>query len=130
MGYYSKWHAVLLYVYRVLLYADDFQRFSSCLPRSLSWGVYMLFLNVPPTWRTSRASVSLLSLRPPRVNSNHFVLDILEDIVDMKVKWVPAADANGEEVRIFLYVMVLIVYYPAAVLVIEFMGDNATTQCT
>lgn len=48
----------------------------------------------------------------------------------MKVKWVPAADASGDEVMIFLDGVVLIGDLPAAVQVTEFMGHNNTTQCT
>ena len=66
----------LYYVYRLLLYADDFNPRSRYYPRGSVGGVYMSPLGLHIRSRRSQTSIRTLSLTPTGVSTN-FVLDYI-----------------------------------------------------
>ena len=70
------------YVYRLLLYADDFNPRSQLFPRGSVGGVYMSPAGFNIRSRRMQASIRTISLTPPGVTTN-FILDyIIEDLVE------------------------------------------------
>lgn len=117
-------------VYRALLYCDDFQPFSSLLPKGSVGGCYLLPLGIPPNWRTTRTAVHLLGLTPPGISTNQVLLSIIDDIVKMTTEGADGWDPDGNLVKIFIDIVGFIADYPAITHTLDVMGHNATAPCS
>ena len=120
-------------LYRVLLYCDDFQPYSSLQPNGSAGGCYLLPIGLPPRNRRKRSSVRLIALTVPGVSTNavlnYIVSDILKGATDGIDGYTPADD----EVKIFVDVVADVADYSAAahaIDVIDHVGSATCTHCT
>lgn len=118
------------YLYRFLLYSDDFGPRSTLFPRGSVGGVYLKPIDVPVRMLRSPRSVSPVSLAPTGVNSNVLINETLKDIVEGSLKGVPSIDANGEHCRIFPQLIGYIGDYPESSDVCDVMKHSARSPCT
>ena len=114
-------------VYRFLLYADDFQPFTS--RKGSFGGCYMLPLGIQPSKRASFHAVRVLGFVPPGVSTNVVIERVVPDIVKGSTDGFPAKDANGEDVVIFLDPVGFIGDYPAVSHTLDVRGHTSNTPC-
>jgi hypothetical protein len=114
-------------VYRMLLYCDDFQPFST--RRGSAGGCYMLPLGVPPVSRAGCGAVRILGLTPPGVSTNEVLAEIIPDILQGTTEGFELTDANGERVTAFLDVVGFVGDYPAVTHALDILGHNAGAPC-
>lgn len=118
------------YVYRILLYTDEFKPFSSFLSQGSAGGVHMLPLSLPASWRNTRAAIRLSSLAESGVSSNEILLSIIDDIVSTTVQGVTTRDSNCEEVVVLLDVVGFVPDYVEVSKVLDCMGHNTNVPCS
>lgn len=118
------------YMYRLLLYADDFNPRSQLFPRGSVGGIYMSPASMHIRSRKSQASVRTVSLTPPDVSTNYIMNFIIDDLVEGSVNGFTCVDALGETVRCFLEVVGFIADYPASSAVLDLTGHNSYAPCT
>ena len=99
------------FVYRVMLYSDDFQPFEST--KGSAGGFYMLPLNLPLRNRAGTGSVRVLSLTPPRVSSNNVFRVLIPDILRCTTDGIEMKDFFGNEITAFVDIVGYIGDYPA-----------------
>ena len=116
-------------VYRVLLYADDFETTSDYTGKGSNGGCYMVPLNLPPCDRRRRSAVRVISVTPG-VSSNQVLHAILPDLVKGSTEGVQGLFPNGENVRIFMDVLGFVNDYPASCHVIDSKTHTASAPCT
>jgi hypothetical protein len=114
-------------VYRVLLYCDDFQPYTS---KSGSFGgCYMLPMGIPPSQRSGYGSVRYIGLTPPQVLSNEILQYILQDILKCSTTGVRGVDPWGNTVTIFIDVLGYIGDYPGVTHSLDLFGHNSRAPC-
>lgn len=118
------------FVYRTLLYCDDFLPRSALFPKGSVGGCYMIPLSMSLRRRRGLGAIRTISLTPPGVSTN-FVLDyLINEILKATVHGVPAIDANGKLVYIFIEVVGFVGDYPESSKVIDLLSHSAGTPCT
>lgn len=117
------------FVYRVLIYCDDFQPFSILLPQGSAGSWYLLSLAPPPQWRPSQSSVRLLGLTPMAVSTNEMQLNLIDDIIEMTTFALDGWDSEGRHVKIFIDVVGYISDFLALTHVLNVLGYNAAELC-
>jgi hypothetical protein len=114
-------------IYRVLLYTDDFQPYSS--RRTSYGGCYMLPMGLPPTKRSGYGAVRCIGLTPPQVSTNEVLQHIIPDLVASCTKGVDGQDPSGNPVTIFVDVLGFIGDYPAVSHALDVLGHNSRAPC-
>ena len=118
------------YMYRLLMYADDFNPRANLFPRGSVGGVYMSPAGLHIRSRRSQASIRTLSLTPPGVSTN-FILDkIIDDLVEGSIIGFSCIDAFGAKVRCFIEVVGYLADYPASSAALDVTGHNSFAPCT
>lgn len=82
----------------------------------------MLPLGPPPKLRRSNVSVRIVSLTPPGVSSIEMLACLLDNLVDGTVCGIDNFLPTGEICKNFLYVIVFVGYYPAALHADDVLG--------
>lgn len=118
------------YVYRILLYCDDFQSRSMMFPKGSVGGCYMLPIGASPESRRSNSSVRIISLTAHGVSTNLVIDAIIEDLRIGGTKGVPATDAKGNKCVVFVDVVGFVGDYSASSAVLDVMSHAAHTPCT
>lgn len=118
------------YMYRILLYADDFNPRSSLFPKGSVGGVYLSPSGLNVRSRRSQTSIRTVSLTPHGVSTNVVLDSIIGDLVTGSISGFDSYDAYGERVRIYLDIMGFVGDYPASSAVVDLKGHNATAPCT
>ena len=118
------------YIYRVLLYADDFNPRSALFPRGSVGGFYMIPLNLPMHKRRGLSATRTISLTPPGVSTNEVFDYIINDLVDAAVNGISSTDPFGNRCRIFVDVVGFVADYPASSDILDVMKLGALAPCT
>ena len=118
------------YIYRIILYADDFNPRSTLFPKGSVGGVYMSPTGLHVRSRRSQYSIRTISLTPAGVSTNAIIDLLIDDLVSGSVDGFECVDAFGERVKVFLDVMGFTGDYPAASAVVDHSGHNSTAPCT
>lgn len=118
------------YVYRLLLYADDFNPRSTLFPKGSVGGLYLSPSSLNLKSRRSQSSVRTVSLTPAGVSTNSVLEYIIEDLVTGSIDGFDCVDAFGDEVKVFFDIMGFLGDYPAASGVVDLKGHMATAPCT
>lgn len=114
-------------VYRFLLYADDFNPYTT--RKGSCGGCYMLPLGVDPENRAGYGAVRFLGLTPPGVSTNSIILSIIPDIVKGATTGFECVDANGASVTVFLDLVGFVGDYPAVTHTLDLLGHTACSPC-
>ena len=118
------------YMYRILLYADDFNARSPLFPRGSVGGVYMSPAGLPLRSHKSQSTVRILSLSPSNVSTNYVIDYLIEDLVNGCINGLDCIDAFGSRVRCFFEIMGFVADYPASAAVVDVLGHIASAPCT
>ena len=118
------------YVYRIILYADDFTQRSTLFPKGSVGGLYMSPSSLHIKSRRSQTSIRTVSLTPPGVSTNEVLHFLIEDLVTGSLDGFICTDAFGERVTVFFDIMGFIGDYPASSGVVDLRGHNAIAPCT
>ena len=118
------------YIYRALLYNDDFNPRSALFPRGSVGGFYMIPLNLPLYRRRELSCTRTISLTPPKVSTNTVFDYIIDDLIDGSVNGLRAIDPFGNVVRVFIDVVGFVADYPASSKVLDVMNHGARAPCT
>ena len=100
------------YVYRVLLYCDDFLPRSGLFPKGSVGGFYMIPLSMGLRRRRGLGAIRKISLTPSGVSTNLVFDYLIDDILKETVQGIPAIDADGNLVYIFIEVVGFVGDYP------------------
>jgi hypothetical protein len=114
-------------VYRMLLYCDDFQPFTT--RKGSAGGCYMLPLGVPPSHRSGCGAVRILGLTPPGVSTSEILAELIPDILQGTTEGFLLRDADGDCITVFLDVIGFIGDYPAITHALDTLGHNACAPC-
>ena len=117
-------------VYRLLLYADEFETTSDYTGKGSNGGCYMVPLNLSPCDRRRRSAVRVISVTPPGVSTNQVLHAIIPDLVKGSTEGVQGLLPNGEKVRIFIDVLGFIGDYTASCHVIDSTTHTVSAPCT
>jgi len=118
------------FVYRFLLYADDFTMYSDKHGSPVSGtGVYLVPLNLPVRLRTVPSSSRILALTPPGVSAEQVLSRIKNDLITGTVEGFDGRDPSGRKVRIFLDLVGLIGDTPGLNRLVDCRGHNALAHC-
>lgn len=118
------------YIYRVIMYADDFNGRSTLFPKGSVGGLYMTPCGLHQRSRRSQSSIRVLSLTPSGVSTNSVIDHLLDDIVSGSVEGVECVDAFGQQVRVFVDMLGFLGDYPASSAVVDVSGHQANAPCT
>ena len=118
------------YMYRMMLYADDFNARSTLFPKGSVGGLYMSPSSFHVRSRRSQTCIRTISLTPAGVSTNSVIDHIIEDLVTGTIEGFECIDAFGELVTVFFDIMGFIGDYPASSAVVDLKGHNATSPCT
>lgn len=118
------------YVYRVILYADDFNPRSSLFPKGSVGGVYMNPSSFHVRSRRSQLTIRTISVTPAGVSTNSVISFIIDDMVKGCTDGFVCFDAFGERVTVFLDILGFVGDYPASTAVVDLKGHNALSPCT
>jgi hypothetical protein len=114
-------------VYRMLLYCDDFQPYTT--RKGSAGGCYMLPLGVTPRKRSGYGAVRVLGLTPPGISTNVILSELIKDIVKGSTQGFASFDADGSPITIFLDIVGFIGDYPAVTHVNDLLGHTACSPC-
>ena len=115
------------FVYRFLLYADDFNPYTT--RKGSCGGCYMLPLGIDPSMRSGYGAVRCIGLTPPGVSTNSVLASIVPDIVKGATTGFDCLDANGKPLTVFLDAVGFIGDYPAITHAIDVLGHTACSPC-
>ncbi|MEM1282988.1 MAG: hypothetical protein AAGG81_05485, partial [Chlamydiota bacterium] len=118
------------YMYRLLLYADDFNPRSALFPRGSVGGVYMSPAGFSIRTRRSQKTIRTISLTPSGVSTNHVLDYIIEDLVSGSLDGFDCFDPFGNKVRFFFDIIGFLADYPASSSVVDVLGHNGSAPCT
>ena len=118
------------YMYRLILYADDFNPRSTLFPKGSVGGLYMNPCGFHVRSRRSQTTIRTLSLTPAGVSTNSVIEFLIEDLVHGCIEGFDCVDALGQKVKVYLDIMGFIGDYPASSSVVDLKGHNATAPCT
>ena len=118
------------FVYRLLLYCDDFQKSSAPQNNESVGGCYFMPLALRPEQRRTTSASRLISLTPPGVSTNDVMHFIVDDLVHGTVCGIWGYTPQGQRVRIFLDVVGFIGDYPASSSVTDVIGHTGRSPCT
>ena len=118
------------YVYRVLLYCDDFVPRSSMFTKGSVGGCYFLPLSLSLNRRRGRTAVRTIALTPTGVSTNQVLDYIIPDIIQGMTEGFESVDADGTPVTIFIEVVGFIGDYPELSKVTDVMSHAAGKPCT
>ncbi len=118
------------YVYRFVLYSDDFGPRSTLFPKGSVGGVYLRPVDIPINILRSPQCIHPVSLAPTGVNSNVIINDVIKDVVFCSFNGFDSLDANGQPCRIFLHLLGYVGDYPESSAVVDIMKHSARSPCT
>lgn len=118
------------YMYRVLLYADDFNPRSQLFPRGSVGGVYMFPSSLPMRSRRSQSSIRTISLTPPGVSTNFVLNSLVADLVEGSLNGFSSVDAFGTHCICFFDILGFVADYPASSAAVDVKGHTALAPCT
>lgn len=118
------------YMYRMILYADDFNPRSTLFPKGSVGGVYMSPSGLHVRSRRSQYRIRTISLTPTGMSTNSVIDYIIEDLVSGSIEGFQCVDAYGATVRGFLDIVGFIGDYPSASAVVDLNGHTSTAPCT
>ena len=118
------------YVYRFMLYSDDFGPRSTIFPRGSVGGVYLRPVDLPVNLLRSPQCIHPVSLAPTGVNSNVVINNVVQDIVHCSYNGFTSLDADGTPCRVFLQMVGYVGDYPESSAVIDIMKHSARAPCT
>ena len=121
------------YIYRILLYCDDFESRSQMYPHGSLGGAYFIPIGMSLRQRRSNKCVRTVSVTPNGVSSN-FVIDfIIDDLEKAATEGLVATDANGSKCVVFVEVVGFVADYPASCVVLDVLSHtdhSPRTHCT
>jgi len=117
-------------VYRIMLYADDFDPFKSTYSRGQVGGVYMMPVGLPTQDKFSPSSIRCISLAPLAVSSNVVLAAIMNDLLQGATEGFPVCSPDGEQVQLFLDVVGFVSDYPACAKLLDSKGVTGLAPCT
>lgn len=118
------------YMYRLLLYADDFNPRSALFPRGSVGGVYMSPAGFSVRTRRSQKTIRTISVTPNGISTN-FVLDfIIDDLVSASLDGIQCVDPFGEQIVCYFDILGFLADYPASSTVVDVLGHTASAPCT
>ena len=115
------------FMYRFMLFSDDFQPFSDT--KGIAGGFYMLPLNLHLRNRAGAGSVRVLSLTPPGVSSNNVFHVLIPNILRCTTEGIEMKDFFGIEITTFVDILGYIGDYPAVIHTLDVLGQNAGAPC-
>lgn len=118
------------YVYRILLYADDFNPRSTLFPKGSVGGFYMSPSSLNVKSRRSQSTIRTVSLTPAGVSTNTVFDFIIPDLVNGSLHGFFCVDAFGNRVKVFFDIMGFLGDYPAASAVVDLKGHNGLAPCS
>ena len=118
------------YIYRVLLYCDDFKPRSLMFPKGSVGGCYMVPIGLSIQSRRSSYSVRSIGLTPHGVSTNHILDSIIDDLVVAATKGVQTRDYKGDQCVVFIEVAGYVADYPASSSVLDVLCHSAYAPCT
>ena len=118
------------YIYRFILYSDDFGPRSTIFPRGSVGGVYLKPVDLPVAMIRSPRSINAVSLAPTGVNSNVVIKQVIDDVLQGSFNGYEFIDADGEVCKVFLHMVGYIGDYPEASNVLDVMKHSARAPCT
>ncbi|MEM1283340.1 MAG: hypothetical protein AAGG81_07285 [Chlamydiota bacterium] len=121
---------VKYYIYRFLLYCDDFQARSLMFPKGSLGGCYMIPLGLSLRFRRSNLSVRTISLTPNGVSTNFILDSIIDDLEDAAKRGIESIDCYGNKCIIFIEVVGFVADYPASSSITDVMSHSANSPCT
>ena len=113
-------------VCRLLFYCDGFTQYAA--RNGSAGGCYMLPLNLPYQYRTSKEAVRVISLTPPGVSSNEAMREIIPDLVQGCISGFECSDEEGK-FTLFLDVVGYVSDFPEATDKTDVLGHNANCPC-
>ena len=113
------------YMYRILLYADDFNARSALFPRGSVGGVYMTPAGFSVKSKRSQKTIRTLAVTPSGVSSNHILDFIIDDLVGGSLDGFPCTDPSGNAARCFFDIIGFVADYPASSGVVDVLGHMA-----
>ncbi len=113
-------------IYRVLLFWDGFQPFSTMNRSTI--GIYMACLNMC-TEGLRKSHVRTLAVTEQGTNYNDALLAIIEDLTDMSVNGIVCRDPFGNLIRLFAYLVGIIGDTPALNNAHDTKGRAASAGC-
>ncbi len=117
------------YMYRLILYADDFTARSNLFPKGSVGGLYLSPSSFHIRSRRSQSSIRTVSLTPAGVSTNSVLNFLIEDLVRGTLEGFDCVDAFGNRVKVFFDVLGFIGDYPAATAVVDLKGHTALAPC-
>ena len=114
-------------VYRVLLYADDFEQHAG--KKGSAGGLYMTPLVLPQSWKTARRGVRILGLTPPGVTTQDLIAELIPDIVRTSTDGVECVNKAGDSVVVFTDVVAFVCDYHEANHASFVRGTTALAPC-
>ena len=118
------------YMYRLILYADDFTPRSTLFPKGSAGGVYMSPASLHIRSKRSQSSIRTISLTPPGVSTNSVIEHLIDDLVRGSTVGFECIDAFGKLVKVYFDIVGFIGDYPASSAVVDLKGHTATAPCT
>ena len=118
------------YVYRFMLYSDDFGPRSTLFPKGSVGGVYIRPVDVPLNILRSPQCFHPISLAPTGVSSNVSINQVIQDVLYCSEHGFRSIDADGEPCTIFLHLIAYVGDYPESSAVIDVMKHKARAPCT
>lgn len=118
------------YIYRLMLYADDFTARSALFPKGSVGGVYLNPTGLHLHSRRSQSAIRTVSLTPSGISTNLVFDMIIDDLVEGSLHGFTTIDAFGHNVPVFLDVLGFVGDYPASSSVVDVSGHTSICPCT
>lgn len=118
------------YVYRILLYSDEFTAWSHLFSHGSVSGVFLIPLGLYMMgWRTF-CVILTLCLSPDGFSSNPGFNHIIGELKTAGTRVVPIIDTLKRKCVIFEEVIRNLAYYPQSAAVVSVLGHNSHAPCT
>lgn len=118
------------YVYRVLLYTDDFNSRGGLVQSTSVGGFYLMPIGLNLRSRVSCLSVHVITLTPPGLKTNFVMDDVIDDLTMCATQGIQAVDVDGLLCRVFIEVIGYVGDYQASSAVVDVMAVGALAPCT
>lgn len=117
------------YIYRIVLYTDDFNPSSLLYPRGSNGGCYMQAVGLPRSCRLALSCIRPLALTPTGVKSNMVLDALLPDLVHGATSGFEVMDGYGQLARVFIDVVGFLGDYHGTSDVLDVMKQSARAPC-
>lgn len=118
------------FVYRILLYSDDFHPCSLLFPRGSVHGLYFQPIGCSNDRRKRLSSIRPITLASHGVSTNWVFGYIIDDLIQSSTRGVSTMDENGTPVLIFIKVVGYVADYLASSYALDTLNHNALSPCT